>query len=58
MEEDTKRILNELKLQIQQLEQRVKDLEDGSFGTGVYLDGCTEADQIYISGKNPEKAGE
>lgn len=48
--------INELLLQVQSLEQRVKDLEEGSFGTGVYLDGCTETDMKYI--KDTKKAGE
>ena len=43
--------MNELILKVQQLEQRVADLENGEFGTGIYLDGCTKADAEYISGK-------
>ena len=27
------------------------ELENGEFGTGIYLDGCTKADAEYISGK-------
>lgn len=50
--------LTELTLKIQELEQRVTDLENGEFGTGVYLDGCTEADAEYISGKSVKKDGE
>ena len=49
---DIEKKLNELILRVQQLEQRVDDLEKGEFGTGIYLDGCTEADADYISGKN------
>ena len=49
---DFEKKLNELILRVQQLEQRVADLENGEFGTGIYLDGCTEADADYISGKN------
>ncbi len=49
---DIEKKLNELILRVQQLEQRVADLENGEFGTGIYLDGCTEADADYISGKN------
>lgn len=49
---DIEKKLNELVLRVQQLEQRVADLENGEFGTGIYLDGCTEADADYISGKN------
>ena len=43
--------LNGLILRVQRLEQRVADLENGEFGTGIYLDGCTKADAEYISGK-------
>lgn len=57
MEEELKKEITLLKLQIQQLEQRVKDLEDGNFGTGIYFDGCSESDVEYITGKN-KKAGE
>ncbi len=55
-EEDTK--LTELLLKIQLLETRVEKLEKGEFGTGVYLDGCTEADAEYIAGKPIKKDGE
>jgi hypothetical protein len=48
----------ELTLKIQELEQRVEKLENGEFGTGIYLDGCSEADVEYITGKNEKKAGE
>lgn len=57
-EKEIQKIFNELKLQLQLLEQRVTDLEQGSFGTGIYLDGCTEQDQEYISGGKFKKAGE
>lgn len=52
MSDIEKKILNELILRVQQLEQRVADLENGEFGTGIYLDGCTEADANYISRKD------
>lgn len=48
---DIEKKMNELMLKVQQLEQRVADLENGEFGTGIYLDGCTKADAEYISGK-------
>lgn len=54
---DTKEILEKLQnliLQVQSLETRVEDLEKGEFGTGVYLDGCTEADKEYISKREGE----
>lgn len=54
--------IRELKLRVQELEDRVKKLEDGEFGTGIYLDGCTEADKAYITGtvepSLDKKAGE
>jgi hypothetical protein len=52
---DMEKKVNELILQVQQLEQRVADLENGEFGTGVYLDGCTEADAEYIKSKKDKK---
>ncbi len=55
---DVEKKLTELTLKIQELEQRITDLENGEFGTGVYLDGCTEADAEYISGKPYKKDGE
>ena len=48
---DIEKKMNELILKVQQLEHRVADLENGEFGTGIYLDGCTKADAEYISGK-------
>ena len=50
--------LAELTLKVQELEQRIVVLENGEFGTGVYLEGCTEADAEYISGKPMKKEGE
>lgn len=55
-EEDVR--LTELLLKIQLLETRVEKLEKGEFGTGVFLDGCTEADAEYIAGKPIKKEGE
>ena len=49
--------LVELTLKIQELEQRIVNLENGEFGTGVYLEGCTEADAEYITGKPVKKEG-
>lgn len=56
--EDFEKRLNELVLKLQELEARIANLENGEFGTGVYLDGCTEADAEYISGKPIKKDGE
>lgn len=50
-------IIKELTLKIQMLEQRIVDLEEGNFGTGIYLDGCSESDAEFISGKT-KKVGE
>lgn len=55
---DVEKKLNELLLKIQELEERLAKLENGEFGTGVYLEGCTEADAEYISGKQIKKDGE
>lgn len=40
--------VQELMLFTQSLEQRVADLENGEFGTGIYLEGCNDADKDYI----------
>ena len=53
MEEFKKQIL-ELKLLVQQLEERIARLENGEFETGVYLEGCTETDAEYIKNKKEE----
>lgn len=47
-----------LVLEKQELESRVYDLETGSVGTGVYLDGCPDYAKEYISQKNTKKDGE
>ena len=52
---DVYKTLDELKLKVQLLESELKELKDGSFGTGIYLDGCSEATKDYIS---QIKAGE
>ena len=49
---------NEIILKLQELEKRISDLEKGEFGTGVYLDGCTDADVEFIVGKPVNKEGE
>lgn len=41
--------IRELNLKIQQLEDRLSSLENGEFGTGIYLDGCSEGDKKYIA---------
>lgn len=51
------KMIKELTLQIQMLEQRIADLEEGNFGTGIYLDGCSESDAEFILGKT-KKVGE
>ena len=50
--------VQKLELTLQTIEQRLTDLENGEFGTGIYLDGCSEADAEYIIGKQIKKAGE
>lgn len=52
---ETEQEIRELKLKVQELEERLTKLEKGEFGTGIYLDGCAQADVEYIIGK---KAGE
>jgi hypothetical protein len=50
-------MIRELCLKIQQLEERINSLENGEFGTGIYLDGCSEGDVSYIINSN-KKVGE
>lgn len=57
-DKDLQKVIQELTLKIQLLEQRLTNLEQGSFGTGIYLDGCSEQTQDYISGGKFKKAGE
>ncbi len=52
---DVYKALDELKLKVQLLESELQELKDGSFGTGIYLDGCSEATKDYI---NQTKVGE
>lgn len=49
--------IRELNLKIQQLEDRLSTLENGEFGTGIYLDGCSEGDKKYIA-EISKKVGE
>lgn len=49
--------IRELNLKIQQLENRLSSLENGEFGTGIYLDGCSEGDKKYIA-EISKKVGE
>lgn len=49
--------IRELILKLQQLEDRVSSLENGEFGTGIYLDGCSEGDKKYIA-EISKKVGE
>lgn len=44
-------------LKFQKLEQEVKDLREGSLGTGVYLEGCPDFAVDYIN-ENKKKDGE
>lgn len=56
--EELLKLVKELNLKIQTLEERITNLENGEFGTGVYLSGCTEADAEYIAAKAVKKVGE
>lgn len=49
--------IRELNLKLQQLEDRISSLENGEFGTGIYLDGCSEGDKKYIA-EISKKVGE
>ncbi len=52
-----KKQISELTLSLQTLEQRVSDLENGSFGTGVYLEGCNDSDAEFIRPSQDKKEG-
>ena len=52
-----KKQISELVLSVQTLEQRVSDLENGCFGTGVYLDGCNESVVEFIKPSQDKKEG-
>ncbi len=51
-------LVRELTIQVQLLEDRVSSLENGEFGTGIYLDGCSEGDIAYITKKTNKEVGE
>lgn len=53
VEELEKRLIK-LELYVQQLEKKFEDYKNGEYGTGIFLDGCSEADKEYIQ----KKAGE
>lgn len=57
MKEELQKQITELTLKLQELENRIAQLEKGEFGTGIYLDGCTDADIEYIVGKTIKKEG-
>lgn len=44
-------------LRVQELEKEVKELREGSLGTGVYLEGCPDFAVDYIN-ENKKKDGE
>lgn len=44
----------ELKVKNTDLNKRVKELEEGSIGTGVYLEGCPDYAKEYITEKKKE----
>lgn len=58
MEEKIKKLeetIAELKATVSQLAQKVEELENGSFGTGVYLDGVSDYNKDFITSKKGEK---
>lgn len=54
MEKDLIETLDKLTLRLNDLEKRIEDLEKGSLGTGVYLDGSPDYVKDYIN-KEGEK---
>jgi len=53
--EDLKKLYDEIKLYAQSLEKRIEALEKGEFGTGIYLDGCSEAAKEYIENETKKE---
>lgn len=54
MENELLEKIDKLILKVTELEKRLHDLETGSLGTGVYLDGAPEYVQDYLK-KEGEK---
>ena len=49
--------IEEQNLKIQQLEAELEKFKNGDFGSGIFLDGCSEADIQYITSKQDKKVG-
>lgn len=61
LEKEVKEIearIAKIELLCQDFGKRIDQLEDKGFDTGVYFDGCNEADTEYIIGKPIKKEGE
>lgn len=61
MSEDIKKLqeeIDKLKLLCDSLSERVRNIEEGSIGTGVYLDGCPEYATEFIKDSIKKKEGE
>lgn len=54
MEKDLVEKIDKLTLRVNELEKRIQELETGSLGTGVYLDGAPDYVKDYIN-KEGEK---
>ncbi len=54
MEKDLVEKIDKLILRVNELEKRIQELETGSLGTGVYLDGAPDYVKDYIN-KEGEK---
>ena len=54
MENELLEKIDKLTLRVNELEKRINDLETGSLGTGVYLDGAPEYVKDYLK-KEGEK---
>ena len=50
--------VTELILTVQTLEQRISDLENGEYNTGIFVDGCPDAVKTYLDKSNKKKEGE
>lgn len=56
--EELEQFKAKMALEFQELVNKVETLENGSLGTGVYLDGCPDFATEYINESKNKKDGE
>lgn len=54
---EIKETINKLILTVQTIEERVTKLENGDFGTGIFVEGCSEETKKFLATEN-KKEGE